>query len=244
MLEAENITGEVQSVQTPDAGEKTERISFDELIEGDYRDEYKEKVESIVKQRLKNHAEDKRRLTEITDALNGLAQRMGIEANEPSEIIEELEGKKSAAEAEAGEAFSQKENAAEGTSGFPPHVVEGVKELAARVEQTKELYPGFDILSELRDPVFVKLMAAAEGDPRRAYEMKYHDRIVTEAMQYAAATAEERLAVSMASRVSRPAENAVSGGSTVMITQDPKNLTRAQRSEIKKRVRRGEKILW
>ena len=59
-------TGEVQeAVQTPDAGEN--KKSFDELIEGDYRREYGEKVEAIVKSRLKNHTETKAKLGELTD---------------------------------------------------------------------------------------------------------------------------------------------------------------------------------
>ena len=123
-------------------------------------------------------------------------------------------------------------------------MTERVKELAVKVSKAKELYPELDIIEELCDPIFLKLMAAADGDVRRAYEMKYHDRIVTNAMKYAAEISEQRLAEAMASRKNRPAENAVSGSSAVMMTQDPKNLTRAQRSEIKKRVRRGEKILW
>ncbi len=147
--------------------------------------------------------------------------------------------------AEAGEAFSQDEKV---TEDIPDElsevVVDRVRVLAERVEAARELYPELDITEELRDPVFVRLMTVSEGDVRRAYEMKYHDRILTNAMRYAAEVAEKRLAEAMASRQSRPGENAVGGGSAVMMTADPKNLTRAQRSEIKKRVRRGERILW
>ncbi len=145
--------------------------------------------------------------------------------------------------AKAGEAFSQEEKEA-GIPEITVPVADKVKELFKSVEAAREIYPELDIVEELRDPVFVKLMTAADGNVRRAYEMKYLDYIVTNAMKYAAEAAEERLAQAMASRANRPAENAVTGGSAVMMTSDPKNLTRAQRSEIKKRVRRGERILW
>lgn len=242
MLENENNTGEVQSVQAPDAGEK--RTSFDELIQGDYRDEYKERVESIVKSRLKNYAEDKKRLGELSDGLTSLAESLGIGEKDPAQIILELKRQREVPGAKADETFSQNEEKGKEVATLTPEVTERVKTLAKRVEAARELYPELDIQSELKDPVFIKLMAAADGDVRRAYEMKYHERIITNAMQYAAATTEQRLADSMASRVSRPGENAVSGGSAVMMTRDPQNLTRAQRSEIKKRVRRGERILW
>ncbi len=242
MLENENITGEVLQAQTPDAGETKDRVSFDELITGDYRDEYKERVESIVKNRLKSHAEDKRRFTELTESLTALAECRGIETRDPIEIIAKLE-KQGNITVEASEAFSQEEKEA-CTSGLTAPVVDRVRALAGKVEAARELYPDLDIVSELRDPMFVRLMTAADGDVRRAYEMKYHDRIITNAMKYASEAAEERLAEAMASRKNRPAENAVAGGSAAMMTSDPKNLTRAQRSEIKKRVRRGEKILW
>ncbi|MBQ3183392.1 MAG: hypothetical protein IJB24_07915 [Clostridia bacterium] len=167
-----------------------------------------------------------------------------VQQTEENISSHELEAKEDIPTAEAGEAFSQSEEAAEDIPELSAPVIDRVRELACKVAETKELYPDLDIAQELRDPVFVKLMSAADGDVRRAYEMKYHDRIVTGAMQYAAERTEARLSEAMASRMSRPAENAAGGGSAVMMTSDPKNLTRAQRSEIKKRVRRGERILW
>lgn len=162
---------------------------------------------------------------------------------EVSDTETELETSVGDETAKAGEAFSQKEEVTD-VPELDESVIERVRALAAGVKAARELYPELDIAEELRDPVFVKLMAAAEGDVRRAYEMKHHDLIVTSAMRYAAEHTEQRLAEAMASRQSRPCENAVDGGSAVMMTDDPKNLTRAQRSEIKKRVRRGERILW
>ncbi len=162
---------------------------------------------------------------------------------EVSDTETELEPSVGDEAAKAGEAFSQNEEVTD-VPELDESVVERVRELALDAARARELYPELDITEELRDPVFVKLMAVAEGDVRRAYEMKHHERIITNAMRYAAERTEQRLAEAMASRQSRPFENAVSGGSAVMMTDDPKNLTRAQRSEIKKRVRRGEKILW
>ena len=90
-------TGEVQeAVQTPDAGEN--KKSFDELIEGDYRREYGEKVEAIVKSRLKNHTETKAKLGELTDMIVTLGQDMGMDSSDPREIITQLSKTKEEAE--------------------------------------------------------------------------------------------------------------------------------------------------
>ena len=241
MLDTEMTTGEVQ---TPDAGENKEKKSFDELIEGDYRREYGEKVEAIVKNRLKNHAETKEKLTELTDMLTELGKELGVESNDPREIIACAKGKGKEEITEATEACSDTTDEGDSSPMLDPTVISRVKELAGRVAQTKEYYPDFDITKELLDPTFAMLLRISQGDPRRAYEMKYHDRILTNAMQYAVTETENRLANSIAGRTARPAENAASGSSAIIINSDPSSLTKAQRSEIKKRVRRGERILW
>lgn len=150
------------------------------------------------------------------------------------------------ADAEAQEAFSDNENEEKGNAipMLSDSTVQRVKELADGVISAKEFYPHFDIAKELRDPEFAMLLQITKGDPKRAYEMKYHDLILTNAMHYAVTAAESRISDSMAQRSVRPDENAVRGSAPVVITTDPKALTRAQRAEIKKRVRRGEKILW
>ena len=236
-------TGEVQeAVQTPDAGEN--KKSFDELIEGDYRREYGEKVEAIVKSRLKNHTETKAKLGELTDMIITLGQDMGMDSSDPREIITQLSKTKEEAEPEANGTLSQEENNVASATFPDPDVISQVNSIADKVRAAKEYYPDLDIASELKDPEFLALFRAAGNDPKRAYEMKYHDRILTNAMKYAVSLTESRIANTLAAKTARPTENASFGASAVTISSDPKSLTKAQRTEIKKRVRRGERILW
>ena len=238
MLDTEMTTGEVQeAVQTPDAGESEKKKSFDELITGDYRREYGERVEAIVKHRLKNHAETGQKLSELGAA-------MSVESDDPAEIIAEAMKEREGENAEVQETFSDTDTEGEESPSLDPSVISGVKELADRVKAAREYYPDLDIARELRDPEFAMLMRVTGADPKRAYEMKHHDRIMADAMQYAVRETELRLANNMAAKAGRPPENALAGGSAVMISSDPGSLTKAQRSEIKKRVRRGERVLW
>ena len=236
-------TGEVQeTVQTPDAGEN--KKSFDELIEGDYRREYGEKVEAIVKNRLKNHTETKAKLSELTDMIVTLAKDMGMDSSDPREIITRIASKKGEAETKADGTFSQEETTDVTAPSLDPDVISQVNSIADRVRAAKEYYPDLDIAYELKDPEFAALFRAAGNDPKRAYEMKYHDRILTNAMKYAVSLTESRIANTLAAKTARPTENASLGTSGVTVSSDPKSLTKAQRTEIKKRVRRGERILW
>ncbi len=228
---------------TPDAGESTKK-SFDQLIEGEYRREYGEKVAAVVKNRLKNHAEVKQRLGDLTDMILEAGSSLGVGSDDPRQIINALVCQKQEADSNAEGADPTEEKEGEKRSELDGLTVQRVKEMVERVRQAKEFYPEFDIAEELKDSEFATLLAVCHNDPKRAYEMKYHDRIITNAMHYAVTMTEQKLADNMAKRSARPCENAVSGNSAVMIAADPQSLTRQQRSDIKKRVRRGEKIFW
>lgn len=228
---------------TPDAGEST-KMSFDRLIEGEYRREYGEKVEAVVKNRLKNHAEVKQKLGDLTDMILEAGSSLGVESDDPRQIISALVSQKQEESSNAEGTYPTEEKEGEKTSVINGETVHRVKEMAERVKKAKEFYPELDITKELKDPEFATLLAVCRNDPKRAYEMKYHDRIITNAMHYAVTVTEQKLADNMAKKAARPCENAVSGNSAVMIAADPKSLTRQQRSDIKKRVRRGEKIFW
>ena len=222
----------------------TAKKSFDELIEGEYRREYGEKVEAVVKGRLKSYAETRQKLEDITEMISELGSRLGIDSDDPRQIIAAVTREKEDTDSKAEGASPIENKEGEQISEFHPDTVQRVKELAERVREAKEFYPELDIAKELVDPEFAMLLRICSLDPKRAYEMKYHDRIITNAMHYAVTQTEKKLADNMARRTNRPSENAVSGNSAVILTSDPKSLTKKQRSDIKKRVRKGEKIFW
>lgn len=115
-----------------------------------------------------------------------------------------------------------------------------VARLAQEAEEIRRTYGDFDWQREMRDPAFGRLIAAGV-DGRTAYEVCHSRELLARAMRYGAQRAAERLSRSIASGGQRVVENGGRGSSAVT-RANPKALSAAELSEIRKRVQRGEKI--
>ena len=118
--------------------------------------------------------------------------------------------------------------------------------LSQQAEEARKLYPGLDLMTEMRNPTFARLTAPGVGvDVRTAYEVAHRDELRGAEMQFAAQKSAERMANAIRANSKRPVENGLSGqqGNTT-VKSDPTTLTRADRDEIKRRVRNGEKIVF
>lgn len=222
------------------------KTDFDELIRGEYRDEYSKRVEDIVKNRLKDHSELKKNLGDITSALTELKNELGIEAEGVDGIIAELKEhirkEKGDVDAKGADTREKKENASPLVNS--ENAGNTMAKLLKGCDETKELYPQFDIKKEFSNPDFRRILKLTDNDPKKAFEILHHDEIIAGVIKDTARMTEERLAGSIASRAARPAEGAQSAASAVYINRDPKSLSKADRADIKKRVRRGERIVW
>ena len=103
-----------------------------------------------------------------------------------------------------------------------------LKEQAGRLKQT---YPGFDLLKELENPTFLRLIQN-RVDPGTAYEVVHHEELTE-------AAARRR-------RMERhPLENGLDRGSApAVLRADPRALTRQERKQLRRRAARGEEIVW
>lgn len=222
--------------QAPDAGERQrsadERSArFEELIRGEYKDLYDQRVQDTIRRRLKGSEETARRLNALNPALEVLGRHYGVDAGDAEAL---------------GRAIREDAALAPGD----PRALEARRqELAGRqvsdwLRQAKELrgrYPSFDLGQEARDPRFRSLIGS--GVPlRTAFEVLHQREILPAAMEYSARKAEERLADSVIAGQRRPAEGAMGGQSPVLSKRDVNRLTRAERDDIERRVARGEKI--
>ena len=114
-----------------------------------------------------------------------------------------------------------------------------VERLAREAADIRRLYGDFDWQQEMRDPAFGRLIAAGV-DGRTAYEAVHHRELLAQAMRFAARRGREQASRAVASGGRRIAEN---GGSSAAVTRsDPRALTPDELAEIRKRVRKGEKI--
>jgi len=100
-------------------------------------------------------------------------------------------------------------------------------------------YPDFDWQKEMKDPTFGALIVAGI-DGRSAYEMVHRDILQKNAADAAARDATQMVARSIASGGGRVGENG--GENAAVLRGDPRSLTSRELSEIRCRVKRGEKI--
>ena len=118
--------------------------------------------------------------------------------------------------------------------------------LAKQADEARQLYPALDLMQEMQNPMFARLTAPGVGvDVRTAYEVVHRDEMRGAEMQYAVQRSAERMANAVRSNTARPVENGLSSQQqNVVVKSDPRMLTKADRAEIRERVRRGEKIAF
>lgn len=113
--------------------------------------------------------------------------------------------------------------------------------LADQADGLKQLYPDFDLRTEMRDPRFAGMLRCGV-DMRSAYHALHSDEILPAAMQYAAKTVEQRLAGAMLTRRERPAENGLRSGGAVAVGSNAGTLSRQDYARICRMVERGERV--
>ena len=116
---------------------------------------------------------------------------------------------------------------------------ERIDRLRRQEGELKRLYPDFDWQKEMRSEGFGRLILAGV-EPRTAYETVHGRELMEKAMRYAAGRTRRQVAGSLASGMSRVAEN---GGRSIAVTaSDPRGLTSEDLADIRRRVLDGEKI--
>ena len=128
---------------------------------------------------------------------------------------------------------------------------QGAKEKASQLysawltqsEQTKSVYPSFDLQAEMQNPRFVELLKS-NVDVRTAYEVLHMGEIIPSAMQFTAKTVEQKIANKMIANGARPSENGNSAQSASRTKSDVSQLSNADMDEIIRRARQGERITF
>lgn len=242
---------EVQETTTTDPN-----AEFEKLIKGQYKQQYDQKVQDTIQKRLKGTRETVEKYTALQPVLEILAKKHGVDAGDIDALTKAIEADDSYFEQEAMELgmsvkqlkelrSAQRENADLRRQIQERQKQENAEKIYStwmqQAEETKKVYPGFDLRAELGNSKFLDLLNS-NIDVRTAYEVLHKDDIIPAAMQFAAKTVESKLANKIASGASRPAENGMNSGSAAVIKSDVSQLTKADRQEIIRRVARGEKI--
>lgn len=256
---SQTATGTEETANTRDEGSK--RPSFQELIDGEYKAEFGEHVQNIISKRFKANAENEERLGKMTPIMEMLGQKYNIDPTDIDQIAKVVGDDDSLYEDEAIErgmsieslkAIKRMERENEQLKQREQQTIaeqrmrEHFNMLAQQADEAKKLYPGLDLGLEMQNPTFARLTSPGVGvDVRTAYEVVHREEMRGAEMQYAAQKSAERMANAIRSGSMRPVENGLQGQqSTGAVKADPKSLTKADREEIKRRVRLGEKITF
>ena len=208
------------------AGENTGEEGFEGLINGKYKKEFSEKVQSIIDKRFKKTKELEAFYEGASPVINGLYEKFGLESGDFSGL----------------ESALGKENGVNENDGSKNAESDEMRSLVLQGEGLKELYPDFDIRKELcESELFFKLVKNGIS-VKDAFETVHKDELISGAMEYTAHALKEQLAKGREERAARPLENGLLQSGAAVTALDVNALTKNDIINILKQVEKGAKV--
>ena len=242
----------------------TETMSFDDFLKSNpnYAKEYQTRMQNAVKGRIKDTKRLEGQMEMINPVLALFGQKYGIDtSNLSDEALKELTGKilgdnsfyeeeamKAGMDVETYKTFRQTQRENAQLKEFQEKTMrnqENQKRLYAIQEEAKrvkEIYPGFDLDTEMSNPMFQRLAWDSGVPLQTAYEVIHQQEIMAAAMQMTTRKTTEMIANNIQAGTYRPTESGVSGQSAALV-QTGGRMTKEQREDIKNRVRNGERVV-
>ena len=252
----ENPTEEKTETTTP------ARMSWDEIMADP---EYNKQMQATVQSRLRSAKNAEENLAKLTPALEVLARKYGQDLNnmdyealakainDEDEYYEDkalelgttVEAAKRIDQQERGEAREKREETRNMEQQmFQQHMVK----LEQQGEALKKVFPGFDLRTELQNPVFARMTAPGTGimSVEDAYRAVHRKEIEAAQSQVIAQKTAEKMSNAIQAGSRRPDENGTSGQAASVTTFDYSKASTAQRNALKQQIRaaaaRGEKL--
>lgn len=227
---AKNTTAEGKATDAPSETAKQEpppkRPTYAELIKSpEYKEEHSRYMQNAIKERFKGvdartartdkilsvvatkygldpqsetFLDDLEKATDQDDAYyEAYAEKHDMTSEEARRVVN-LEQRLAAAEREATMRREAEENA---------RVIEALR---PRATETKKRYPAFDLDTEMKNPAFVRILSATQGDTTAAYMAVHHGELIPQMVQRAADDAVRATVNDIRRSSARPAENGVS----------------------------------
>ncbi|MFW5651966.1 MAG: hypothetical protein ACOCNC_11430 [Acetivibrio ethanolgignens] len=245
------------------ATEPEERPKFADLIKGEYKKDFDEKVQSIIDERFKKTKGLEEKLNNINPIISKLAAKYGVKSEDVNGLMAAIDADKAYYEVEAeklGISVEQLKNMrdmeadriqfAREKEEVRLQMEEFQKQRRSEeiwgkwkqeAEEVKNMFPDFELETELQNPQFQALLTNGV-DMNTAYKVLHMDDVIGSAMQYTAAQVAQKQAANIAKKAQRPIENGTSSQGGVVVKKDVSKLSREDRREIIRRVSRGEQI--
>ncbi len=237
---------------------------FEELIKGEYKQVFNDRVKGIIGDRMKNVNDSTEKLSKLSPALKILCKHYGCNADDYEALVEAIDADDKFLEDEAFEndipvevqrkmRTMQREN-----ERIRESEASLLKEKAEREERDKfdqfmkvrfsegealkSIYPNFDFNKEMQNRTFFDLISIPGLSVRDAYETIHRNEIIPGLMAKAAQEAQQKLSNSIAATGARPNENGNSSQGAALNGVDVSQLTRNELDKYTARVMNGEKI--
>ena len=252
----EEVPAAGEQQQTPPETDTDRSARFEAMIKGEFKDLYDRRVQDTIRRRLSGSEEAVNRDKQFAEVRMTLADKYGVDANDPQAILKALDEDDSFFEKEAQESGLsvqqikanrkiQRENAALKEQIAQINTKQRADELLASWQQQsealKQIYPSFDLQTELQNPQFRSLLQS-NVPIQTAFEVLHKDEIIPAAMQYTAQQVKQQVTNSVRAGQMRPTEGAMGSPGPVQRKSDVSQLTKADIEEINRRVARGERI--
>lgn len=230
---------------------------WNNLIKGDFREDYQRSVKDHVDRRFKHQAELEERLGSQDKLISFLSERYGQE--DPAEILNSIMNDDALFQEEAAErglstdqykemkrlqfekAQSDRElEQLERQRAADETYAKWIKE----AEQVKTLYPGFELETELANERFVDLITK-NVDLMTAYQVIHMNDTITGAMQTTAQAVAQKVTDGIRSKGMRPLENGIA--SPTQPVNDKVDFSKMSVEDMKQYARRagnGERITF
>ena len=245
--------------QQPQLTAEERAQAFEQLIKGEYAEEFNARTQGIISQRFKETKNMQSRLDQMQPLVDALSTRYGeTDVQKLMAAIEADEGFYQSAADEAGMTVEQlkernvlrrKAEAYDQWQAQQQRVEterRAYQQWETQSQNLKGIYPDFDFAAQCKDPQngekFIKLLGQGV-DVKTAYEVLNHDKLIAGALKTAVNQAQMRTVQTIQAQGMRPSENGVGGSvATQMVKIDPAKMSKKERADYARRALQGERI--
>lgn len=254
---------QVPAQQVPAATDPTEektdgkRMTWDEIMADP---EYNEQMQKTMQKRLRGSKAAEEALGKLAPALELLARRHGQDPANPDyealakaisdddsfyedKALEMGVSVDTAKRIDQQERETARQQRQQQITLEQQKIQNHLRNLEQQGEELKKTFPGFDLRQELKNPTFARLSGPNSGlSLADAYFAVHRQEIMAQSAQVVAQQTAQKFSNAIQSGSRRPQENGISGQAPSVTTFDYRNMDPAQRADLKRRIRSGEKI--
>lgn len=249
-------------------GEGDLKKEFLDLVNGKYKDVYTAETQRIINRRFGEEKAKDQKIADAQPIIDALMLHYGVTDGDMNKLRAAFEGDAAinsvlySAEAESmgmsveqyreyarmkqeAEALRKREESRRAKEASEFMVNDWIKQAAELVgtPDNPGEYPNFSFKDAMEhSPRFEELLRS-HFSVKDAYESTYLADIKAEIAAKAAAEMEKRVMDNIRAKGMRPNENGTNSQPGVIVKNDPSKFTKADRAEIARRVRRGERIV-